>query len=553
MDTPGLDEPPPDPVRRLRLRWVLVGTLAIVLAAGGFFAWRAAADQTRAATACADRVAQAVTDRQVLDGTFGTTAGPAEQDDLTATLKGMGTLRPVVTVESVQLDEQQRRGTARLQATWTIHQGKPAWLQDAYVQLVRGADGWTAVWSRDLIASGLAPGDRLRAIRLAPERGEVIGADDERLVWNQEAKQIGLDKTLVPVADQPAAARALAGAVGIDRDGYVAKVAAYGPRAFVEATVVRAVGSDGWATLARVDRLRGVRVFDVVRPLALSGTFARALLGAVGPATADIIKASGGSIRDGDLVGLGGLQKARNEQLMGITGFTVQAYPDGHGEQARQLFSVPAVDGLPLRLTLNAARQQRAEALIGGEGRRALVAIRPSDGAVLALASTPGTDTATSRRVYPDAFAPVDVLAKARPGGMDAAVAALGLTGEGDLGVPAFLSDTEGEKLRLSTYAIAAAVASVGRGESVRPQLIADEQQPGVDDGITADEVAAIRSAMRAAASSARFKDLSGLGGAPLVAGDGTLWTVVLRGDLVVAGYDKDGRSAALVRDFIIG
>ncbi len=553
-----MDAPPAGPATTRpawfgRVRWVVLGVLAFALvASGGFFAWRTLTDQTAAATALADRVADALTERTITDGTFGSTAGPAEQDDLAATLKGMGTLRPVVTVQVVQLDAGQRRGTARLRAEWTIHQGKPAWLQDAYVQLIRGADGWAAIWSRDLIASGLQTGDRVRAIRLAPERGEVIGADQQRLAWNQEAKQIGLDKTAIDAARQPAAARQLARAVGIDPDGFVAKVAAFGPKAFVVATVVRAVGNDEWATVGKVAGLPGVRVFDVVRSLALSSTFARPLLGTVGEATDDIIKASGGAIRPGDLVGLGGVQKARNEQLMGITGFSVQAYPDGHVEEARELFSVPAVPGLPVRLTLDVARQRSAEMLIGSTGHRALVAIRPSDGAVLVLASTPGTDTATGRQIYPDDFAPIRVPAKTRPGGVDDAVDALGLTGDAGIGLPVLLADTEGGTVRLSTYAVAAATASVGRGESVRPQLFVEEPQATIIDGLTAQEVAAIRTAMRSATGAGPLKLLAGLPGpAPLAAGDGRLWTVALQGDLVVASYSADGHSAALAARFL--
>lgn len=528
------------PTRRAAWVWWFVGAVAVVLAAGGgFFAWRTINDQTGPATVAAQRAVDALTNHTIGDGAFAATVGPNEIDDLAATLRGMGTLKPVVTVQNVQLDDQQRRGTARLQADWTIHQGKPHWVQDAYLQLARGADGWTAVWSRDLIASGLQPGDRLRAVRLAPVRGEVIGADGERLVWNQDARRIGLEKPQLPADRQPAAARALAKAVGIDPDAYVAKVAAYGPKAFVEAAVVRSVGSEAWSVLAKVANVPGVRVLDAVRPLAHSGSFARSLLGSVGEATGDIIKASGGAIRDGDLVGLGGLQKARNSTLMGVTGFVVQAYPDGHVEAARDLFRVPAVNGKALRITVSQAMQQRAEALIGSIGRRAVVVVRPSDGALLVLASTPGTSTATSRHVYPEKFAPVDVLAR-RADGLPAAVAALGLTGDAGIGVPVFLSATDGGHLRLSTFSLAAAMASVGAEQSLRPHLFADEQQPAIADGLRPDEVAAIKRGLK-----------TGVVSGALSAGDGKLWTAALHGDLAVAVYDSEGDSAALMARYL--
>lgn len=535
------------------LGWLIGGLVLALAVGGGFAAWRAVTDQQAPARAAAERAASALLQRTLTDGAYGATAGPSDIDDLTATLRGMGTLRPVITVEDVQLNEQQQRGTARWRADWTIHAGKPVWMQDAYLQLARGSGGWTAVWSRDLIASGLETGDRLRAVRLAPTRGEILGADDERLVWNQDARRIGLDKTLVAPERQAGSARALATAVGIDPDGYAAKVAAYGPKAFVEAAVVRAVGNDEWTALSQARAIPGVQVIDAVRPLAISSTFARGLLGTVGEATGDIIKASGGSIREGDLVGLGGLQKVRNAQLTGVTGFVVQAYPSDHVEAARDLFRVPSVPGESLRITLSQAQQKRAEALIGPTGRRAIVAVRPSDGAVLALASAPGTSTAISQRIYPDSFAPVAELARTRPDGLAGAVAALGLTGDAEIGVPVFLSDTTGGTLRLSPYALAGAVASVARGASIRPNLFTEVEHPEVTDGLTAAEVTAVRTAMRAAVQRGPLKVLADLPRTKVLAdGDGKLWTVAVQGDLAVAVYDPDTlNSAGLMKRYL--
>ena len=557
MEAPLPPAKPPvaaPPARPWAARHWVVGLLSLVLVlGGGFFAWRGFTDQAGPARTAAQRAADSLLHRTLTDGSFGATASSGDVEDLAATLRGMGSLRPVITVGDVQLDDQQRRGSARWRAEWAIHQGKPAWVQDAYVQLVRGPGGWTAVWNRDLIASGLEPGDRLRAVRLAPVRGEIIGADDERLVWNQEAARIGLDKTLIAVMQQPASAKALARAVGVDEDAFQAKVAAFGPKAFVEAAVIRRVGSAEWAALGKARAVPGVRVLETVRPLALSPTFARALLGSVGEATGELIRASGGAVRDGDLVGVGGLQKVRNSTLMGVTGFVVQAYPDGHVEEARELFRVAAVPGDPLRITLDVPLQRYAESLIGSAGNRAVVAIRPSDGALLVLASAPGTATATSRRIYPDTFAPVSRLALTRPDRLAGAVEALGLTGDAGIGIPVFLSATDGGSLRLSPFALASAVASVGRGASIRPNLFTEAEHPELPDGITAEEAQAVRAAMRRAVESGPLRPLRALPGAEVMAaGDGKLWSVALHGDLAVAVYDPDGsHSAALLEKFL--
>ena len=519
----------------------MIAVLVVLLAGGGFLVWRTATDPVPGATAAAERAASALAGRTIEDGSFGATVGPAEVDDLAATLRGMGTLRPVISVLSVQLADDQREATARLRAEWVIHDGKPPWIQEAYLRLVRGPDGWAGVWQRDLIASGLKSGDRLRAVRLAAVRGEILGQHDERLVWNQDAKRIGLDKTLIAPDLQPKSAAALAKAVGIDPDGFVAKVAGYGPKAYVEAAVIRSVGQDEWRILDDARRVQGVRVLAAVRPLARSRTFARQLLGTVGEATDDAIRAGRGEVRAGDLVGLAGLQRAHNTLLMGRTGFVVQAYPDGHAEEARELFRVPAVPGEPLRITLDVGLQDRAEKLLKrSSGRAAVVILRPSDGAVLAVASKPGETTATTQRVYPTDFA--------------AASAATGLTGGFGLGIDIFGAATDGGTLRLSPFAIAVATASVARGSSVAPWLIADARPPAPASGITPEQAETARRTMRERAGRGPLKPLSRVPGPAVLAdGDGRFWTAAVRGDLVAVTYDSTKGAVGLMERLLRG
>lgn len=540
------------PARRPR-GWVVALLVLAMVAGGGFLIWRTATDPMPAATTAAHRAAEAIAGRTIADGSFGATVGPTEVEDLTATLRGMGTLRPTISVVDVQMADDQREATARLRAEWVVHDGKPAWIQEAYLRLIRGADGWTGVWQRELIASGLEPDDRLRAVRLAPERGEILGRHDERLVWNQDAKRIGLDKTLLAPDAQPGSAAALARAVGIDIDSYVAKVAAYGPKAYVEAAVIRAVGQDEWLTLDAARRVEGVRIMDAVRPLARTSTFARQLLGTVGEATDDAIRAGQGAIRPGDLVGLTGLQRAHNQQLMGVTGFVVQAHPDGHPEDATELFRVPAVAGERLRITLDAGLQRRAETLLTGSAERAAVIIvRPSDGAVLAVASKPGQTTATTQRVYPADFAPVGAIAGR--GDPTTAIEALALTDGFGLGIDIFGAAAEEGPLRLSPFAMAMATASVARGATIAPWLVVDAKPAAPASGISPEQAEAARQKLRARASRGPLKPLSKIPGPPVLAdSDGKLWTVAARGDLVAVTYDSGRGSVALMGRLLSG
>ena len=108
------------------------------------------------------------------------------------------------------------------------------------------------------------------------------------------------------------------------------------------------------------------------------------------------------------------------------------------------------------------------------------------------------------------------------------------------IGVPVFLSATDGGHLRLSTFSLAAAMASVGAEQSLRPHLFDDGEAPGVADGLRPDEVAAIKRGLK-----------TGVVSGALSAGDGKLWTAALHGDLAVAVYDSEGHSAALMARYL--
>jgi cell division protein FtsI/penicillin-binding protein 2 len=157
-------------------------------------------------------------------------------------------------------------------------------------------------------------------------------------------------------------------------------------------------------------------------PLAPTREFAAALLGRVGPATAEVVAESDGAIVAGDEVGLSGLQARYDEQLRGAPGTAVVARDAD--DRLRTLFEVPATDGADLATTLDPALQEKAERALAtlGDGApaAALVAIRPSDGAVLASANgagAAGADLASTGQYAPGStFKVVSSLALLRSG-----------------------------------------------------------------------------------------------------------------------------------------
>ena len=125
-------------------------------------------------------------------------------------------------------------------------------------------------------------------------------------------------------------------------------------------------------------------------PLAPTRGFAAPILGSVGEVTAEMIEKDPDNYQIGDQAGLSGLQARYDDQLQGIDGEVVNAV--GSDGRTRELFRVDAVDGQPLKLTLDERLQTAAENALANVGpASALVAIRPSTGAILAAANGPGT------------------------------------------------------------------------------------------------------------------------------------------------------------------
>ncbi len=327
-----------------------------------------------------------------------------------------------VTVEVVDVREVEEEGRADVTLSWRWDVTDAAtWEYDTSVSLVdQDGAAWQVAWSPDDLAPDLAEGDTLGLRTLTPRRGDITGADGAVLVTERPVLRYGLDKTKVEGPQVARSARRIARVLDLDAASYVARAEAMGPEAFVEAVVLRE--DDALEALPAFRRVPGALAVRDTLPLAPTREFAAALLGRVGPATAELVEESEGRIAAGDEVGLSGLQARYDEQLTGTRGTAVVAR--GADDRLRTLFEVPAADGADLRTTLDPVLQQEAEdalATLGDDApAAALVAIRPSDGAVLASANgvgAAGADLASTGQYAPGStFKLVSALALLRSG-----------------------------------------------------------------------------------------------------------------------------------------
>lgn len=329
-----------------------------------------------------------------------------------------GVAHPEVSEDGVSTDGDS--ATGRLGWTWKV--GSQTWSYDTEVELTKGEtdDGsaWLVGWSPTLVEPSLVAGEKLALSTIKPERGNILGAGGQPIVAPRPVLRIGIDKTEVDQATASRSATSLARQVDVDAADLVKQVTAAGPRAFVQAIVYRRSETPPGLLPGLID-IPGARAISDELPLAPTKDFASAVLGTVGPATAELVKDSDGRIRAGDDVGISGLQKRYDEQLFGIRGATVVAVDDT-GER-RTLFTAKPEPGKQLRTTIDITTQQVAQRVLGEVGpASALVAIRPSTGDLVAVASGPGSkgySTATVGQYAPGStFKVVSALALLRAG-----------------------------------------------------------------------------------------------------------------------------------------
>lgn len=354
------------------------------------------------ADVAARALAAALTAGDVGDITFAGTPGAQAQRELVGIvepLTGVGrSVRVTRTVVDQDGDHKGERATALLAYTWQVAPKPWTYVTTATLDLVRpkggGARTWAAHWAPDIVVPTLAAGYRLAMTRTWAKRADILGGDGTALVQERPVLRIGVDKTLVDAARWEPAARALAAVVGIDADQYARSVAATGRKAFVPAITVRE-SDPGGVDIAAAEVIEGVAVLPDVLPLAPTRDFARPILGRVGPATAELVAASEGRIRAGDVVGLSGLQRTYDEQLRGTSGVLIRIVPAQSGTAAEpvDVYRSEPVPGTPLRVTLAESAQLQAENLLADQtSPSAVVAIRPSTGEVLVAASGTASD-----------------------------------------------------------------------------------------------------------------------------------------------------------------
>ncbi|MEE6286323.1 penicillin-binding transpeptidase domain-containing protein [Georgenia sp. MJ173] len=340
----------------------------------------------------AEALAQALTTGDPGDVSW--TDGPV---DVTATLGELAELPRTVAVTEVGESREDGDGLVAdvaLEWSWDLDDdGETDWTYPTNAVLVTdGEASWSAVSDPAMVAEGLRPDGTIVLVRTTGERADVVDGNGSAIVTDRPVFRVGIDKTRIEgasEADLRENAEEVAALAGYrEPAGFGDRTVAAGPRAFVEAIVVRESSDE--VDLDAVREVPGGVALPDVMPLAPTAVFARALLGRAGPATQELIEQSEGRLTAGDVTGLSGLQQQYDPTLTGAPGLQVV---EQHESGDVVLYERPAADGADLQVTLSVPVQEAAEAALAEvDAPAGLVAIRPSTGEVLAAASGPGSE-----------------------------------------------------------------------------------------------------------------------------------------------------------------
>lgn len=376
------------------------------------------------AEAAAQKLASALAGLDVGAVAFDGKDAAVANEQVKAVFAGLQPQKPAVEAGELTLDGD--KAAAPFNFTWAF--GEAEWKYSSTVNFRKSGDEWLAVWDPAVLAPGLADGEILTKGTQTPPRADILGAGNAPLVTYRPVVNVGIDKPRLGGADPAASAAKLAALVGVDAGGFAKQVEAAGPEAFVRAITLREDGRT--ITDQQIAAIPGARALPDSIPLARTRSFARAVLGTVGEASAEEIEASKGALTAGDVTGKGGLQQRYDGQLRGTDAVVIRAQradltrediQSAGSDPRRVLFEVEPTPGQPLKTTLDPALQTLAEATLEKVGpASAIVALRPSTGAVLAAASGPGSNgynTAMLGQYAPGSiFKIVDSLAMFRNG-----------------------------------------------------------------------------------------------------------------------------------------
>jgi hypothetical protein len=269
---------------------------------------------------------------------------------------------------------------ASFMATVDLAQQGRVWTYQGHFGLRRVGGNWKVVWAPSVINPNLGPGERLAVVTTFPDRAAVLDAKGNPLQVKATAYVLGV----VPdhLSSAVKTAQAFAKPTGLQAGQVLGQITAAPPHSFLPLATLDP------PTYARLQpSLRTVPGLQV-RPESqrLFQSKATALVGAVGSEINKRLRADGALYAPGTTVGLSGLERKYQRELLGTPTTQVVAVNPA-GQQTGVLAQWPGTAGTPVRTTIDSSVQDAAlTALDGMPDSGEIVAVRASTGEILAVA-----------------------------------------------------------------------------------------------------------------------------------------------------------------------
>jgi cell division protein FtsI/penicillin-binding protein 2 len=397
----------PGRVRPVR-RWRTAAALAVlVLLPGGAAACSSADGPEQTLTAFLAGWHSGNLDKVGFVGPDGATFPARQVVDQMKSLSGALAKTPPTAKAQGELKVTADVATSAITVTWPLP-GGATWSYPSTVRMAKGGEGWRVIWEPAVLHSDLTDGDQLALRRVPAGRAGVLDNAGRALVTSRPVVVVGVSPERI--TDLPGLVKDLTTAfaaigVTVDMKDLPTTVAKAVPGAFIELVTLRRPDYDKIS--AKIKPLKGTVFRNEDRDLAPTRAFARALLGTIDPATKDDLSAKPDTLAVGEVVGHGGLQQRYDAQLRGVVGQSVviaRKAPDGTVTDT-VLFRTEPRAGTPVKTTLDVAAQNAADKALAPEQQRsAMVAVRVSDGSVIAVANGPdggGANLALTAQVPP--------------------------------------------------------------------------------------------------------------------------------------------------------
>ena len=269
---------------------------------------------------------------------------------------------------------------ASFTATVDLAQQGRVWTYQGHLSLRRVGGAWKVVWAPSVINPNLGPGERLAVVTTFPDRAAVLDAKGNPLQVKATAYVLGV----VPdrLASPAKTAQAFAKPTKLQAGQVLGQITAAPPHSFLRlATLDPPTYARLLPSLRKVPGLQA-------RPESqrLFQSKATAVVGAVGSEINQQLRADGALYAPGTTLGLSGLERKYQRELVGTPTTEVVAV-NSAGQQTAVLAYWPGSAGTPVRTTIDSSVQDAALTAVDGVPNSGeIVAVRASTGAVLAVA-----------------------------------------------------------------------------------------------------------------------------------------------------------------------